>query len=88
MDLRLTEILNLPGVVVENFQQTDQELILDVEVYAAEAVCPRCNNVSHNLHQNHWYFVNDLPISGRQVLLRVNRRQFKCKHCGKPSVNL
>lgn len=84
MDLRLTEILNLPGVVVETFQQTDKDLLLEVEVYAVEATCPRCGNISHNPHQNHWYWVRDLPISGRSVMLKVNRRQFKCKTCRKP----
>jgi transposase len=40
--------------------------------------------VSHQLHQNHGYLFRDLPLSNRQVFLRVNRRQFKCKNCGKP----
>ncbi len=28
--------------------------------------------------------VKDLPMSDRQVILRVNRRRFKCKNCSKP----
>jgi transposase len=59
-------------------------LILDVELEVDYATCPRCGQVSHHLHQNHGYLVRDLPLSNRQVFLRVNRRQFKCKNCGKP----
>jgi transposase len=59
-------------------------LILYVELKGNYATCPRCGQVSHHLHQNHGYLVRDLPLSNRQVFLRVNRRQFKCKNCGKP----
>ncbi|WP_369791885.1 transposase [Synechococcus sp. PCC 7336] len=36
------------------------------------------------MHQNHRYLVRDLPMSGQSVYLRINRRQFKRKNCGKP----
>ena len=84
MNLLLTELLNLPGVMVEDFRQTETELFLEVEVYAAEATCPNCAQISSHLHQNHWLLVRDLPISNRAVWLKVNRRQFKCSTCQKP----
>ncbi len=31
MNPLLTGLLNLPGVVVENFQQTEKDLVLEVE---------------------------------------------------------
>ena len=84
MNLLLTELLNLSGVVVEDWQQTETELILLVEKDADYAACSRCSEVSSHLHKNHGYWVRDLPISNRQVWLKVNRRQFKCLNCGKP----
>ncbi len=48
------------------------------------ALRDRCGQASHQVHQNHRYLVKDLPISGQAVYLEVNRRQFKCKNCGKP----
>jgi transposase len=84
MELQLTELLNLPGVVVEWSRNLGQELILDVEIDAPFTSCPHCQEVSHHLHQNHGYLVRDLPFGEKQVYLRVNRRQFKCKNCGKP----
>jgi len=84
MELQLTELLNLTDVEVEYYQNLGQELILYVELKGNYATCPRCGQVSHHLHQNHGYLVRDLPLSNRQVFLRVNRRQFKCKNCGKP----
>jgi transposase len=78
MELQLTELLNLTDVEVEYYQNLGQELILYVELKGNYATCPRCGQVSHHLHQNHGYLVRDLPLSNRQVFLRVNRRQFKC----------
>lgn len=84
MEPLLTQLLNLPGIVVENFRETETDLMLEVEAWTDKATCPRCNCLSYNLHQNHGYWVRDLPISNRQVRLKVNRRQFKCKTCNKP----
>ena len=84
MEPLLTRLLNLPGIVVETCRDTETELMLEVEAWTTQGVCPRCNLVSSHLHQNHGHWVRDLPISGRQVWLKVNRRQFKCMTCGKP----
>ena len=79
-----TELLGLPGIDVEDYQIFDDKIILEVEAHREKAVCPRCQQESAHLHQNHEYFVRDLDLMGRFVLLKVNRRQFKCAPCGKP----
>ena len=43
--LTLTEILNLPGVDVEDYWFEAKHVTLDVEVHASEAVCTRCGNL-------------------------------------------
>lgn len=80
----LTQLLNLPGIVVEDYTECPGQLILEVEAFTAQAVCPRCGETSCHLHQNHWYLARDLSISGQTVFLKVNRRQFKCHTCGRP----
>ncbi|MEG4233926.1 transposase family protein [Microcoleus sp. Pol11C3] len=42
------------------------------------------NQSSHHLHQNYRYLFRELPIGNKEVMLRVNRRRFKCKNCHKP----
>ena len=59
-------------------------LILYTEAQSKKATCIRCGNESQKLHQNHRYLIKDLPISGQPVYLEINRRQFKCEHCGQP----
>lgn len=80
----LTQLLNLPGIEVEKFTDCERQLILEVEAITTQTTCPRCQQLSYHLHQNHWYLARDLDISERIVFLQVNRRQFKCQPCGKP----
>lgn len=84
MQLLLTEILNLPGIEVEDYTDVAGQLVLEVEARTTEVTCPRCQRTSCHLHQNHRHLARDLSISGRTVLLKINRRQFKCQTCGKP----
>jgi len=79
-----TELLGLQGIDVEDYHLFDDKIILEVEAHQVKAVCPRCQILSTHLHQNHGYYVRDLSLMGRLVLLKVNRRQFKCTTCGKP----
>ena len=84
MKTLMTKMMNLPGVIVEDSLETEETIILSVRVKNQTSVCPRCGQTSHRLHQNKTHLVKDLPISNREVILKVNRRQFKCKVCKKP----
>lgn len=79
----MTKFLNLPGVIVEDSLETEETIILSVIVKNKTAVCPRCGQTSRRLHQNKTHYVRDLPISNREVILKVNRRQLKCEGCKK-----
>jgi transposase len=72
MNKLMTKILNLPGVVVEKIQETENTLILFVKSTNKTAVCPRCGQTSHRLHQNKRYLAKDLPLSNREVILSVS----------------
>ncbi|WP_445301367.1 transposase family protein [Microcoleus sp. Pol11C2] len=84
MNKLMTSILNLPGVVVEDYKQTGETLILVIKSQKTTASCPVYSLSSHHLHQIYRYLVRNLPIGNREVMLRVNRRRFKCKNCRKP----
>ncbi|MBN8560194.1 MAG: transposase [Leptolyngbya sp. UWPOB_LEPTO1] len=80
----LTQLLDIPGMAVEDYHNTDNALILEVRADRTRAVCPRCGQESTQLHQNHRHRVRDLSISQHRVFLTLNRRQFKCAECRKP----
>ncbi len=68
MNRLMTKLLNLPGIIVEDSKEIEGTLILSVKVSKKTAVCPRCGQSSHNLHENKRYLVRDLPMSNRQVI--------------------
>ena len=80
MNKLITNLLNLPGVILEDYKQTGETLILVIKLQKMTANCPVCSQASHHLHQNYRYLVRDLPIGNREVMLRVNRRRFKGKN--------
>jgi transposase len=80
----MTQLLNLHGVIVKESKEIDDTIILTVQLSRKKAKCPRCGQMSYRLHQNKYHLAEDLPISGKKVILKVNRRQFKCDHCQKP----
>ena len=84
MQLTLTQLLGLSGIDVEDYSELEDKMILQVEVHSPKSVCPQCLQESSHLHQNHWHFVRDLNLFDKSVVLKVNRRQFKCHHCQKP----
>jgi len=81
---QLTQILNLPGIVVKEENFFDETIILEVEKLDKTARCPVCNCLTRRLHQNHFSLIKDLPWGEKEVFLRINRRQFKCTNCRKP----
>ncbi len=58
----MTNILNLPGVIVENEIQTAETLIFTVKLSKKTAICPRCGQTSHRLHQNQGGCISLLQI--------------------------
>lgn len=42
----LTQLLNLPGIEVENYTDCEGQLILEVEAMTTQATYPRCQQVS------------------------------------------
>jgi transposase len=81
----LTELLNIQGIKVTKMNQLPGiGIILQVESIHKESYCHHCGTKSNRLHQNHRYVVKDLSWGEKPVFLEINRRQFKCKKCGKP----
>ena len=66
----LTEMLNLPGILVTGYQTCDGiGIFLELESESRQSICPRCSQTSRGLHQNHKHLVRDLPMSGQSVYL-------------------
>ncbi len=80
----ITNIINFEGFKATNYHFiTENELLIEIENKERLSICPHCQNQTDKVHQSHRYIVRDIPISSWDVLLLVNRRQFRCKKCRK-----
>ena len=84
MSTLLTELLNIEGVEITSYRNDNDSISLEIRSLTRESICPNCQGVSQTVHQNHYHIAQDLPISGKDVFIKYNRRQFKCKTCKKP----
>lgn len=85
MRFPVEQILNLPGMKVLSCQEVEGlGVIIEIAAAVQSCTCPKCGQSSRTIHQNHWRIVQDLPWNTKIVLLRINRRQFKCNKCQKP----
>lgn len=46
-------------------------------------VCPKCAVKSYSVHDRRWVNVQDQPIRGSGIYLRVLKRRFRCPNCKK-----
>ncbi len=46
-------------------------------------ICPRCAVKSYSVHDRRWVNVQDQPIRGSGIYLRVLKRRFRCPSCKK-----
>ncbi|MCG6138645.1 MAG: ISL3 family transposase [Nostoc sp. LLA-1] len=84
MKFPVEQILNLPDMKVLDFQElVGEEIIITIEKSVNYSTCPDCGKITHSIHQNHWRMIHDLPWNKKSVLLKINRRQFKCHKCKK-----
>jgi len=61
--------------------KTDQGCIMEVDGQDS-AVCPGCQSVSRSRHSRYWRSLQDLPIQGTPVILRVHVGRWRCRNAG------
>ena len=84
MKFPVEEILNLPDMKVLDCQEIEGiGIVITIEKSVNYCSCPTCGKITQSIHQNHWRMIHDLPWSEKPVLLKINRRQFKCNKCKK-----
>lgn len=84
MKFSVDQILNLPEMKVLDFQEIEGAgIIITIEKAGNYSTCTTCEKTTYSIHQNHWRMIHDLSWSEKPVLLKINRRQFKCNKCKK-----
>jgi len=66
------------GLVVEHVQLCDEIVHLTVRREASGANCPDCGGWSEAFHSSYERNLGDLPIAGRQAVIDLQVRRFRC----------
>jgi transposase len=66
------------GLVVEQVRLRDEIIHLTVRREAAGANCPGCGAWSEAFHRGYERHLGDLPIAGRQAVVDLRVRRFRC----------
>src|SRR6266571_6943657 len=66
------------GLVVEQVQLRDEIVHLTVRREEAGAICPLCGAWSEAFHSSYARGLADLPIAGRQAVIDLRVRRFRC----------
>jgi len=78
MNFPVETILNLLGMKVLSCQEIEgTRLIIEIEANVKYCNCQKCGQISRSIHQNYWRIIQNLPWSGKLVLLKINHRQVR-----------
>jgi transposase len=80
----LTSWLELTQFRVSHFELEGNMLHLRCEHRETIAQCPRCCELSTEVHERKERRVRDLSLCGKQVVLHFEGRRFDCESCGRP----
>ncbi len=81
---RLAHFTLLPELHLTRIYGERSWLNLDAVKTSAMEVCPRCATPSTAVYDRRVVRLKDAPLRGNSVDLRVTKRRFSCKPCGKP----
>jgi transposase len=77
---------HLSGTVAEGAGEHAGRLVLRVRPAAAQAACPGCGTPSGRVHGGYPRRLRDVPAGGRDVVIVLAARRFRCADPGCPKV--
>jgi transposase len=72
---------DLSKLTLRRVFKTDQAWIMEAEGQDS-AVCPGCQSISRSRHSRYWRSLQDLPIQGTPVLIRLHVGRWHCRNAG------
>ena len=77
---------HLAGVIAERAWEEAGRVFLLVRPAAAEAACPGCGTLPGRVHGGYPRRLHDVPAGGRDVMVWLSARRFRCPDPGCPKV--
>ena len=81
MKIDMEVLLNLPELEITGVELSDQKLILHCRSRLGQGLCPSCLKPAQEVKKYYSRTIRDLSITGREVYLQLEERQFYCPCC-------
>lgn len=68
------------GFEIQHIASSENQLTITARALTPTSACPSCQHVSNHVHSYYTRSPQDLPISGRKVVLMLGVRRFHCSN--------
>lgn len=75
------ELLYLSDLKATSYQESDDDILFEVEVLHPPTRCIQCGFNELYKHSKRKQLIMDLPVRFKRVGLAVTRRRYKCRTC-------
>lgn len=76
----ITPSLGLPEFRILGIYEDEHHIIIYLEKKEALGVCPQCGRVSDSVHDRRVCDIQDIPLRGKGVILRLIKRRYLCQN--------
>ena len=81
MYIELEQLLDLPELEITSVEIEERRMTIHCRSGLGEALCPSCLQPTKEVRKPYQRRIRDLSITGREVYLQVEVRQFYCFDC-------
>ena len=79
----ISNLLELEGVIVKNFESSNSELHIHFSLERRPHSCPDCHTITDRVHDYRTSIIKDSPIMGKKTFLHYSKRRYRCPSCCK-----
>jgi transposase len=72
--------LNLEGLEITSAARMPGNWLVEADLTGVEAACPECGSPSTTRHSRYVRTLNDLPVQGARVCIRVRAARWRCQN--------
>ena len=82
MSIPIEHLLNIPGIRVLSVNYDEKKIECQIESTRGYSICHKCGRKADKFHEHEKELeLRHLPICGRQVVLRLRPKRYRCLYC-------
>lgn len=79
----IEKLVGFKDVLLKNIESDEKSIEIELEHAVKTQICPACKAETRNVHDYRKQQIKDIPAFGKQILLILRKRRYRCRCCGK-----